>query len=113
MGPGPAARLRIYIRYDDVAGDIPLADALVYKAQERGLAAAIALRGIIGADRGDAPRPTELIIARNLPVVVEIVDRREQIDAYLAAVAAMLRGGLVTIEPVEVLRYENATNAQA
>jgi uncharacterized protein len=112
MGPGQAARLRIYIRNDDVYGNGPLADALVFKAQELDMAGAVAIRSIIGFGHGTAPHPTELILSRDLPVIVEIVDARDKIDRYVTATAAMLRGGLVTVEPVEVLGYETATNAQ-
>lgn len=111
--PGEAARLRLYIGANDTFGDRPLADALVYKAQELGLAGATATRGIIGYGLGNAPRPVELILSRDLPVVVEVIDSREQIDRYRAAIEPMLRGGLVTVEPVEVLRYGTTTNAQA
>ena len=113
MEPGQAVRLRIYIRYDDVDGNRPLADGLVYKAQELGLAGAVALRGIIGFGHSSGPHPTELILAQNLPVIVELVDSRAQIDRYLAAVQPMLRGALVTVEAVEVLGFDNAINAQA
>src|SRR5579872_709539 len=106
MQRGQAARLRIYIRNDDVDGNRPLVDALVYKAQELGLVGAIALRGIIGFGRSSGPHPTELILAQNVPVIVEVVDSREEIDRYLAAIDPLLRGALVTVEPVEVLRYD-------
>ena len=103
--PGEAARLRIFIGDNDVYGDRPLVDALVYKAQELGLAGATAMRGIIGYGPKTVPTPTELILSRDRPVVVEIIDGRDKIDLYLAAVKPMLKAGLVTIDTIRVLRY--------
>lgn len=111
--PGEAALLRIFIGTNDVWGDRPLADALVYKAQEMGVAGATALRGILGYGRKTSPSPTELLLSRDLPIVVELVDIREKIDAYLAAVEPMIRAGLVTVQPIQVLRYGAAQTMQA
>jgi hypothetical protein len=43
------------------------------------------------------------IRTRRLPVVVEIVDTPEKIDAWLPVIQGLLSGGLVTIEHVQVL----------
>ncbi|MGH7093331.1 MAG: DUF190 domain-containing protein [Stellaceae bacterium] len=48
-----------------------------------------------------------------MPIVVEVVDGRDKIDAYLAAVGPMTRAGLVTIQPIQVLRYGAAESGQA
>jgi uncharacterized protein len=111
--PGDAALLRIFIGANDVWGDRPLADALVYKAQEMGVAGATALRGILGYGRKTSPSPTDLLLSRDLPIVVELVDSRDKIDAYLAAVGPMIRAGLVTIQTIQVLRYGAAETGQA
>jgi PII-like signaling protein len=37
--------------------------------------------------------------------VVEIVDSQEKIDAFLPVLDGMMKGGLVTIEKVQVLQY--------
>ncbi len=110
--PGEAARLRIYIGDNDVWGDRPLADALVYKAQEMGVAGATAVRGILGYGMKTDPPPTRLILSRDLPIVVELVDSRDRLDSFLAAVEPMLGAGLVTLEPIQVLRYGAPNSGQ-
>jgi PII-like signaling protein len=40
-----------------------------------------------------------------LPLIVEIVDAQDKIDAFLPELDEMMSGGLVTIEKVKVLRY--------
>jgi len=107
--PGEAARLRIYLGDNDVFGDRPLCDALVFKAREMGLAGATALRGIMGFGQKTVPRSTELILSRDLPIVVEVVDSRDRIEQYYQAVEPMLRAGLATIETITVLRHGGAS----
>jgi PII-like signaling protein len=46
-----------------------------------------------------------LRLSGDLPVVVEIVDSQEKIDAFLPVLDGMMSSGLVTIEKVQVLQY--------
>ncbi len=46
-----------------------------------------------------------LRLATDLPIVVEIVDTREKIDAFLPVIEESITGGLATIEKVEVHWY--------
>jgi len=46
-----------------------------------------------------------LRLSQDLPVVVEIVDSQEKIDAFLPVLDGMMSSGLVTIEKVRVLQY--------
>jgi hypothetical protein len=43
--------------------------------------------------------------ARNLPIVIEVVDTAERIDALLPTLDETIEDGLVTIETVRILRY--------
>jgi hypothetical protein len=38
-------------------------------------------------------------------MVVEIVDREERVRAFLAACDEMITDGLVTVDPVEIVKY--------
>jgi uncharacterized protein len=49
-----------------------------------------------------------LRLSQDLPVVVEIVDSQEKIDAFLPVLDGMMSSGLVTIEKVQVLQYGSA-----
>jgi PII-like signaling protein len=102
---GEAARVRIYIGENDVVEDRPLADFLVYKAQEMRLAGATAMRGRLGYGLKTYPSPSHLVLSHDRPMVVEIVDTRDKIDSYLAAIEGIVPGRLITIETVQVLRY--------
>jgi uncharacterized protein len=102
---GEAVRVRIYIGANDVVVDRPLVDVLVYKAQEMHLAGATAFRGRIGYGLKTFPTPSHLVLSHDRPIVVEIVDSRDKINSYLGAVEPIVRGQLITIETVQVLRY--------
>jgi uncharacterized protein len=44
-------------------------------------------------------------LSHDLPVVVEIVDSRDKIDAILPLLDEMMSSGLIIIEKVQVLQY--------
>ena len=105
-----AALLRIYIGENDSFEDKPLANALVLKAREFGLAGATALRGLLGYGQPAHANAADLLLSRDDPILIEVVDERAKLDAYLDAVQPMIRSGLVTIENIRVLRYGTAAS---
>ena len=46
-----------------------------------------------------------LRLSADLPIVIEIVDSEEKIDAFLPVLDSISRGGLVTVEKVRVIEY--------
>lgn len=106
---GDGAILRIHIDYNDVFEERPLADALILKAQELRLAVAVAIEGIVSYSRAPMVHSVELVLARDRPVAVEIVDAREKLDVYVAAVEPMLRSALATVEPATILHFGATT----
>jgi PII-like signaling protein len=46
-----------------------------------------------------------LELSDDLPLVVEIVDTDEKIQAFLPELDGMIESGLVTLEQVQVMRY--------
>jgi len=111
--PGEAVRLRIHIGSNDTYAGRPLVDALVDAAREQGLAGVTAMRGIAGFGESSHVHRIELILSHDLPIVIDIVDMQERIDAFLPVVQDMVGTGLVTIEPVRVLRYGATKSGQA
>ncbi|WP_457940505.1 DUF190 domain-containing protein [Mesorhizobium sp. 10J20-29] len=104
--PKQATLLRILVGEDDRHDGRPLYEALVMKAREAGLAGATAWRGGMGFGHSSRLRTMKIMrLSEDLPVIIEIVDARDKIDAFLPALEAMMTGGLVTLDTVEVLRY--------
>ncbi len=85
---------------------MPLHEAIVLKSREMQLGGATVLRGHIGFGHSSHIHTTKILrLSQDLPVVVEIVDSQEKMDAFLPVLDQMMTGGLVTIEKVQVLQY--------
>lgn len=104
--PHDAVLLRIFFGEDDRHGHMPLHEAVVLKAREMQLAGATVLRGAAGFGHSSHIHTAKILrLSQDLPVIVEIVDSREKIDAFLPVLDGMMGSGLVTIEKVQVLQY--------
>ena len=76
------------------------------KARELHLAGATVLRGPMGFGHSSRLHTSKILrLSEDLPLVIEIVDSKEKIDAFLPVLDAMMGSGLVTLEKVQVLRY--------
>ena len=55
-----------------------------------------------------------LRLSMDLPMVIEIVDSEEKVNAFLPLLDEMMKGGLVTTEKVKVIHYraDPASEAQ-
>ena len=107
QAPGSASRLRIYAGERDHWHGHPLPNAILKAALERGLAGATVLRGTLGyggRHRVHAEHPFS--VSPDLPVLIEVVDTPERIEAFLPLVQAMLRdGALITVDTVRVVLW--------
>ncbi len=104
--PKDAMLLRIFTGEQEKFGHAPLYEAVVMKAREMHLAGATVLRGPLGYGHSSRIHSAKIIrLSEDLPVVVEIVDTRDKIDAFLPVLDQMIGSGLVTLEKVQVLRY--------
>jgi uncharacterized protein len=104
--PRDAVLLRIFIGEDDKHNRLPLHEAIVLKAREMKLGGATVLRGHIGFGHSSHIHTTKILrLSQDLPIVVEIVDSQQNIDAFLPVLDEMMGSGLVTIEKVQVLQY--------
>lgn len=110
--PRDAVLLRIFFGEDDKFGGLPLYEAVVLKAREMHLGGATVLRGPVGFGHSSRIHTTKLLrLSRDLPMVVEIVDSQEKIDAFLPMLDEMMSSGLVTLEKVQVLQYGASNKA--
>jgi PII-like signaling protein len=100
--------LRAFIGESDVHGGQPLYRAIVLKARELGLAGATVLRGPMGFGANSRVHTTRLLeLSTDLPIIIEIVDKAEQIQRILPFLDEVVAEGLITIEAVRVLRYRH------
>jgi PII-like signaling protein len=109
--PRDAVLLRIFFGENDKVGQIPLYEAIVLKAREMHLAGATVLRGSVGYGHSSRIHTTKILrLSQDLPIIAEIVDTKEKIDAFLPVLDGMMTSGLVTLEKVQVLQYGTNSN---
>ncbi len=111
--PHDAMLLRIFIGESDRWHHQPLYEAIVLKARELHLAGATVLRGPMGYGKSSRLHTAKILrLSFDLPLVVEIVDSEEKINAFLPVIDEMMKGGLVTLEKARVIDYRaDETNA--
>ena len=104
--PREGKLLRVFIGESDRDGHRPAYQAIVELARREGLAGATVLRGLAGFGHSSRIHTASILrLSEDLPIVVEIVDTAERIDAFLPKLEPLVGGGLVTLERVEVLAY--------
>jgi len=110
-----AVMVRIFVGEDDKYHGQPVYEAIVLKAREMHLLGATVLRGQLGFGHSSRLHTTKILrLAQDLPLIVEIVDSQDHIDAFLPILDEMLTSGLVTLEKVTFRDTENprATSGQ-
>ncbi|HEX9771911.1 MAG TPA: DUF190 domain-containing protein [Steroidobacteraceae bacterium] len=114
--PTDALLLRIFLGESDRCNGKPLYEAIVLRARELHVAGATVLRGPMGYGHHSRLHTAKILrLSVDLPMVVEIVDREEAIEAFLPELERLMGGGsgLVTLEKVKVLRYGGGDTAAA
>ena len=109
--PTESKLLRIFIGEMDKIGHQPLYEVILLEARKQGMAGCTVLRGIMSFGASTKVHTAKLIdISEDLPIVVEIVDQEEKVNAFVGVVDALMektgRGGLITIEKAGVLYYK-------
>jgi PII-like signaling protein len=98
--------LRIFVGESDRWQGHPAYSAIVARARESHLAGATVLRGPMGFGAASRLHTASVLrMSDDLPIVIEIVDSREKIEAFLPELETILKSGLITLERVEVFRY--------
>lgn len=107
---GELVLMRIFIGESDRHGHVPLYEALVELFRKEGFAGATVLRGVAGFGAHSVYHTDKLLrLSQDLPIVVEVVESQERIDAVMPAIDGMMSGGMVTLEKATVIRYSTRT----
>jgi PII-like signaling protein len=103
---GEQVLMRVFIGESDKWERRPLYVALVELFRAKGLAGATVLRGVAGFGPSSILHTAGVLkLSADLPLIIEVVDSQEHLDAILPEVDRMMSGGLITMEKVRVLRY--------
>ena len=109
---GQSKLLRIFTGEADRIGHDLLHEKIIFAAKEQGLAGGTVIKGIMSFGASSHVHRARLIeLSEDLPVIIEIIDKEEKIDAFLPVVNDLFeqcgRGGLITLENVEVVFYKS------
>ncbi len=108
MLPQEGHLLRVFIGENDRHEGLPLYEWIVRQARRQGLAGATVLRGLEGFGAHSRLHTARILrLSSDLPIVVEIVDTREKIEAFLPAIDGAISEGLATLEKVEIRLYRS------
>lgn len=106
--------LRIFVGEDDRYEGMPLYEWIVRQARQHGLAGATVLRGLQGFGAHSRLHTAKILrLSTDLPIVVEIVDTRDKVEAFLPIIDAAVSEGLATLEKVEVRFYRSGSKPGA
>lgn len=99
-----AILLRIFLGEGDGWEGKPLYQAIVDFLLKANIAGATVLRGIEGFGASKDVHTARILRAsEDLPLVVEVVDTEDRIEAVIPELRRMASGALITIERVRVL----------
>jgi PII-like signaling protein len=99
--------LRVFLGESDRWQGQPLYEAIVMKARALHMAGATVLRGPMGFGKNSRLHTTKILrLSEDLPIVIEIVDAKEKIDEFMHHIDEMVQEGLVTLERVQVIKYQ-------
>lgn len=102
-----AILLRIFIGESNKYDGKPLHKYLVDLFRKEGLAGATVLRGISGFGKSSHLHTTSILrLSTDLPIVIEVVDKKENIDRIKPRLDAVIEQGLITEETIKIVLYE-------
>lgn len=100
--------LRIFIGESDRWHGKPSYEAIILKARALGIAGATMLRGMMGFGAASRIHTAKILrLSEDLPVVIEIVDSADKIDALVPVIDEMVDEGMITVQTVRVIKYRH------
>ncbi|MBZ5702996.1 MAG: DUF190 domain-containing protein [Acidobacteriia bacterium] len=106
---GERTLMRIHIGESDKWHGQPLHQAIVEMLRKEGFSGATVLRGVAGYGGSSVYHTDKILrLSQDLPIIVEIVESQERIEAILPRLDEMVEGGLITLEKVRVILYRAA-----
>ena len=107
--PEKGTLLRIFIDEDDKHNGKPLYEQIVLKAKEMHLAGATVIRGLMGFGADNRMHSAKILrLSDNLPIVIELVDTKENLNKLMPFLDETVQEGLITMEKVRVIKYRHS-----
>ncbi len=110
MIPKDGVLLRVFIGESDRHHGLPLYEWIVKNALEAGMAGATVLRAMQGFGANSRMHTSKILrLSHDLPIVIELVDTPEKIEAFISTIDPVIKEGLMTTEGIHV-RFYRASN---
>jgi PII-like signaling protein len=111
---GRGIRVRAYFGERDKHQGKPLWSAILELLRREGAAGATVTRGVAGYGAHSKIHAASIVdLSADLPLVLEWVDREERTAHLLPRIEEMLQGGMITIDPVTIIRYQSHADRTA
>ena len=113
MLPVDGSLLRIFVGESDRCEKQPLYEWIVTQAKAQGLAGITVLRGLMGFGANTRVIHSFKIerLSEDLPMVIELVDTTDKLEAFLSFVERHIHSGLLaTMEKVQIRFYRGDTS---
>jgi len=103
--------LKIYVGESDRVYSKPLYEEIVFEARKARIAGATVYKGIMSYGASHSIHTLKIFaLSSDMPVIIEIIDTREKLKEFATQANALMdeskKGGLITLQDIEVLRYE-------
>jgi hypothetical protein len=104
---GESLLMRIFVGEEDKVDGKLVYKKIVEILRENDIAGATVLRGIMGYGASSRIHEASILsLSTDLPIVIEAVDREDKINKVLPKIEELIKGGLITLEKVNVIKYE-------
>jgi PII-like signaling protein len=111
---GAGLRVRVYLGERDKHHGKALWSALLELLRREGAAGATVTRGVAGFGAHSKIHTASIVdLSSDLPLVLEWIDTEERVGQLLPIIEEMLQGGLITTDPVRIIRYQPHTDRPA
>lgn len=108
---GRGVRVRAYFGERDKHDGKPLWRVLLETLRQGGASGATVSRGLAGYGAHSRIHAASLVdLSTDLPLVLEWIDTEERVQRLLPAIEALLQGGMITTDPVRIIRYQPHTD---
>jgi hypothetical protein len=101
-----AVLLRIFIGESDKHEGKPLYKHILELCRKEGLSGATVIRGIDGFGKSSHLHTTSILrLSTDLPILIEIADKKENIEKIKKQLDNVIKEGLVTEEKIKIFIY--------
>jgi PII-like signaling protein len=105
---GERTLMRIHMGESDKWQGTPTYQAILELFRKEGFSGATVLRGVGGYGSTSIYHTDKILrLSQDLPIIIEVVEYSERIEAILPRLDEMVDGGLITLEKVRVILYRS------